>query len=52
MTFSIFNVNEIGKNIEKVVCVPLIRVKATPDEEVTNPKGEMIIKSCKGKLMT
>ena len=52
MTFSILNVNEIGKNIESVVCVPLIRVKATLEEEVMYPKGKMIIQPCKGKLMT
>ena len=52
MTFSILNVNEIGKNIERVACVPFIRVKATLEEEVTYPKGETIIKPCKGKLMT
>ena len=51
MTFSILNVNEIGKNIERVVCVPLIRVKAAFEGEVTYPKGEMIIKPCKRKLM-
>ena len=49
MTFSILNVNEIGKNIETVVCVPL--VKATLEEGVTYPRGETIIKPCKGKLM-
>ena len=51
MTFSILNMNEIGKNIERVVCVPLIRVKATLEGEVTYPGGETIIKPCKEKLM-
>ena len=51
MTFSILNVNEIGKNIKKVMCVPLIQVKATLEGEVTYPKGETIIKPCKRKLM-
>ena len=52
MTFSILNMNKIGKNIERVVCIPLIRVKAILKKEVTYPKGETIIKPCKGKLMT
>ena len=51
MTFSILNVNEIGQNIEKVVCVLLIRVKAILEGEVIYPRGEMIIKACKRKLM-
>ena len=51
MTFSILNVNEIGKNIERVMCVPLIRVKATLKGEVTYPRGETIIKPCKRKLI-
>ena len=52
MTFSILNMNEIRKNIERVVCVPLIRVKVTLEGEVTYPRGETIIKPCKRKLMT
>ena len=51
MTFSILNVNEIGKNIERVMCVPLIRVKTILEWEVIYPRGEMIIKPCKRKLM-
>ena len=51
MTFLIMNVNEIGKNIERVVCVPLIRVKATLEGEVTYLRGETIIRPCKMKLM-
>ena len=52
MTFSILNVKEIGKNIERVVCTPPIQAEATLKGEVTYPKGKTIIKPCKGKLMT
>ena len=52
MTFSILNMIRIGKNIERVVCVPPMRVKATLEGEVTYPKGKTIIKPCKGRLMT
>ena len=51
MTFSILNVNEIGQNIEKVVCVQLKQVKAILKGEAIYPRGEMIIKPCKRKLM-
>ena len=51
MTFSILNVNEIGQNIERVVCVLLIRVKAILEEEVMYPRDETIIKPYKRKLM-
>ena len=44
MTFSILNANEIGKNIERVVCIPPIQVEGTLEREVTYPKGKMIIK--------
>ena len=52
MTFSILNVNGIGKNTERVVCIPPIRVEATLEGEVTYPKGKTIIKPCKGRSMT
>ena len=52
MTFSILNVKEIGKIIERVVCTPPIQVEATLEGEVTYPKGKTIIKPCKGRLMT
>ena len=42
MAFSILNVNGIERNIEGVVCVPLIRVKATLEEEVMYPKGKFM----------
>ena len=51
MTFSILNVNEIGQNFERVVCILLIQVKAILEGEVMYPRGEIIIKPCKRKLM-
>ena len=52
MTFSILNMKETGKDIERVVCIPPVQVKAALKGEVTYPKGKMIIKPCSGRSMT
>ena len=51
MIFSILNVNEIELNIDRIVCVLLIRAKAILEGEVIYPKSEMKIKLCRKKLM-
>ena len=52
MISSISNVKEIGKNIEKAVCIPPIQVEATFKGEATSPTSEVIIKPCNEKSMT
>ena len=52
MTFSILNMKEIGKDIERVACIPPIQAEAALEGEVTYPKGKTIIKPCNERLMT
>ena len=52
MISSTWNVKEIRRTIKKVVCIPSTWVEAVFEEKVTQPTSEMIIKSCKEKLMT